>query len=406
MTENTTLAGLRVLDLAGPSGVYGAKLLADLGADVIKVEPPGGDALRRRGPFFGDEPHLEHSLAWFFFNTSKRGITLNLETRDGQALFRRLATRADIIVETFTPGTLDGWGLGYDTLSRENPGLILSSITPFGQDGPRAHWQANDLVAMALAGYSYVTGASDDPPTTPGGQQSSLQAGVQAAAATLIALLYRDQTGSGQRADVAVQAAAKMSLGHLHTWWDLQRTVRRRPGSLRQEPGNNFYLTRDGYIHCGLTLALARYPLMIAWMDERGMAGDLTAPRYRDVAEIERATEHFEEVVRAFFAALTRQEAMEEGQRRGVFVMPVYTAKEIIAEPHLLARDFWVQVEHPELGEGVRLTYPGPPFRNDAAPWRIARRAPRLGEHNLAVYEGELGLTRQQVAALFMAGVI
>ena len=165
MTEQDTLLGdIRVLDLAGPPGVYCAKLLADLGADVIKIERPGGDPLRNIGPFFHDEPDPEKSLYWFQFNTSKRSITLNLDSADGREILEKLVAKADVIVETFPPGHLEQMGLGYGTLRELNPRLILTSITPFGQTGPYQDFKGSDIIAQAMGGLMNLAGFPEDPP--------------------------------------------------------------------------------------------------------------------------------------------------------------------------------------------------------------------------------------------------
>src|SRR5687768_2382147 len=189
------LEGLRVLDLAGPMGVYCGKLLADLGADVVLVEPIDGTPTRRLGPFYRDDPSPEHSLWHWHFNANKRGITLDLGKRDGQELFRRLAQNADIVVETFAPGHLTSLGLGYADLEQLNPRLILTSITPFGQTGPYADFQGEELIAQAAGGLLWMCGWPDRPPVMMGGWPAMHQASSQAAASTLIAEYMRDATG-------------------------------------------------------------------------------------------------------------------------------------------------------------------------------------------------------------------
>ena len=162
--NDAVLSDLRVLDLAGPMGFYCTKQLADLGADVIRIEPPGGDSSRNIGPFYKDIPHPEKSLYWWAYNTSKRGITLSIETADGKEIFQRLVKTADVVVESFPPGYMDRLGLGYPALSVMNPGVVMTSITPFGQTGPYKDWKATDIVAWAMAGQAYVTGDDDRPP--------------------------------------------------------------------------------------------------------------------------------------------------------------------------------------------------------------------------------------------------
>src|SRR5918996_1968250 len=185
----------RGLDLTGASGWMCGKLLADLGADVIKIEPPGGDPDRRLGPFYGDTPHPERSLAWFSLNTNKRGLTLNGDTADGQALLRALAQGADFLVESYPPGFLEARGIGFRQLSARNPRLIWTAITPFGQHGPYAEYRATDLVGMAMGGLMYLCGDPDRPPVRMRPAQAYLHAGLQAAVAMLLALQHRAHTG-------------------------------------------------------------------------------------------------------------------------------------------------------------------------------------------------------------------
>ena len=193
MSEQETLLGdIRVLDLADEKGVYCTKLLADLGADTIRIEEPGGDPMRRIGPFFHDEPDHEKSLYWFQFNTSKRGITLNLETADGREILKRLVKTADVVVETFPPGYLDEMGLGYSVLSELNPGVVLTSITPFGQSGPYRDFQSSDLIAQAMGGLMYLAGFPEDAPHKLHGSQAYHSASVQAAVGTMMALYARE----------------------------------------------------------------------------------------------------------------------------------------------------------------------------------------------------------------------
>src|SRR6185312_3903571 len=194
MTD-AALSDLRVLDLAGEAGVYATKLLADLGADVIRIEPPDGDPARNVGPFYHDEPSPERSLYFFNLNTSKRGITLDITKPAGRALFEKLVASADIVVETFAPGFLDSIGLGYDALTKIKPDIILTSVTGFGQDGPHAHYKWSDIVGVAMSGMMTLAGDKADPPNMAYGYQAYVGAGIQAAAGTLMALMQRDNSG-------------------------------------------------------------------------------------------------------------------------------------------------------------------------------------------------------------------
>ena len=195
------LSPYRVLDLSNELGFLCGKILGDLGADVIKIEPPGGEPARRLGPFYGDQPDPEKSLFWFGFNNNKRGITLNLESAKGRELFSQLVAKADFVMETFTPGYLDGLNLGYTTMSKINPRLVLTSITPFGQTGPYSKFKASDIEIMALSGCMSLTGDPDRPPLRVTFPQSYGWTGSYAAMGALIAHYHREQTGEGQQVE-------------------------------------------------------------------------------------------------------------------------------------------------------------------------------------------------------------
>lgn len=423
------LDDIRVLDLAGEAGAYCAKLLADLGADVIKVEPPGGDATRHIGPFYHDEVDPEKSLYFFYMNTSKRSITLNIQTADGQALLKRLLPTADVLVESFPPGYMDGLGLGYQALSQINPRLIYVSITGFGLWGPHAHYKATDIVAVAMSGMMTLAGFPDDPPNRPYGNQAYYCASIQAATGVTMALFHRDRSGQGQLVEVSMQEALSMNQETAMQFWDIRREVRQRVGEARRLPGIGTYACRDGHMYlmigAGGGGALgASWPILIQWMADEGMAEDLDSDQWRDffntlnlreiwamrvrndpaLVELDAKFAHADEVLSRFLMRHTKQELYEEGQARGLLLGPVNTPKDLVESPHLNARGYFVEVEHPELGD--RLRYPGNPYRLSETPWRIWRRPPRIGEHNEEIYLGELGLSRQQLAALSGAGVI
>lgn len=246
------LSPYRVLDLAGEPGLFCGKILGDLGADVIKIEPPGGDPARRIGPFFHDDPHPEKSLFWFAYNTSKRGITLNLETADGRDIFVRLVKTADVVVETFAPGYLDRLGIGYADLDRQKPGIIVVSITPFGQTGPYKDWKAPDIVAWAMGGEMAPFGEPDRPPyRISHHSQAYLNAGADGAMGALMAIFHRANTGEGQQVDVSVEEAVVHCTEHITSAWDLRKAIMKRGGE--GTAGARTRLTRlwpckDGYV--------------------------------------------------------------------------------------------------------------------------------------------------------------
>jgi crotonobetainyl-CoA:carnitine CoA-transferase CaiB-like acyl-CoA transferase len=429
------LSDLRVLELPGDVGAYCGKLLADLGAEVIKVEPPGGDPSRRIPPFLHDDPHPEKSLYFFAFNTSKLSITLDITKADGQALFRRLVERADVVIDTFPPGYMDGLGLGYQALSRINPRLIYCSITGFGLWGPRAQWQSCDLVAIALSGMMYLAGFPDDPPNRPYGNQAHYCASIQACTGILTALLYRDRTGLGQLVEVSMQEALSMNQETAMQFWDLRKELRSRQGEGRRlpsgewfrVPGLGTYECADGYVYLMIGIPGFGAPLstLIDWMAEEGMAEDLTSSHWKEtfaqldlrlIAQLLQGADvsmaeawlpkfrYADPIIERFIRTKPKQLLYEEGQRRGLLIAPVNSPKDVVENQQLNARGWFQTVEHPELG--IAIKYPGPPYRLYETPWRIWRRPPRLGEHNRQIYQDQLGLSPQEMSLLAAAGVI
>lgn len=401
------LEGLRVLDLAGPMGLYCGKLMADLGADVIRVEPPQGDGTRRLGPYYQGEPGLERSLFHWHFNANKRGITLDIAKLGGQGLFKRLVEGADVVLETFQPGYLEGLGLAYGHLQRANPRIILTSITPFGQAGPYAGYQGEELIGQASGGLLWMCGWPDRPPVMMGGWPAMHQASAEAAAATLIALEFRERTGEGQHVDVSVQASMPLTLmASMPEYYALGVLRQPRVGDFHGSALNGMFACSDGYADFRFRGRPGQWSNIVAWLDSEGMAEDLGEERWRD-PEVRREPEsyrHIDEVFQRFIVRFTREEAMDQAQRRGIEVGAVYTAEDILRDPQLQARHFFVEIEHEELGRSF--LYPGGPYTLAETPWSLRRRAPLVGEHNGEIYEKELGLSPTELASLRAAQVI
>ncbi len=420
------LDDIRVLDLAGEPGMYCGKLLAELGADVVKIEPPGGDPARRIEPFFHDEVDPNKSLYFFGLNSSKRSITLDIASADGQALFKRLLPTADVVVETFPPGYLESIGLGYDALSQTKPDIIHCSITGFGQWGPHSHYQTPDIVAIAMSGMMHLAGFPGEAPDRPYGNQTNYCASIQATTGILMALLHRDATGEGQQVDVSMQEALLLNQETAVPYWDIRKDLRGRVGNERRLPAIGVYECQDGYVMLmvGVPGFGSPWPELMRWMADEGKAEDLLEERWKNlfgqldmrlIAELYFGTDaelvatwvprlsHIDEVLARFVKDYTKEHLYEEGQRRGLLVAPVNTPKDLVANPQLNYRRWFTPVEHPELA--TTITYAGPPYRFAETPWRI-RRPPRIGEHNREVYCGELGLSQEQLAALTDAGII
>jgi benzylsuccinate CoA-transferase BbsE subunit len=399
------LAGRRVLELADEKGVYCGKLLADMGADVIKIEKPGGDATREIPPFWGDRAHPERSLFFLYTNTSKRGLTLDLTSVEGRGLFRRLVERADLVLETFSPGFLPGLGLGYGDLRELNPRLVLTSVTAFGQTGPYRSYRSADIVASALGGSMYVTGDEADPPVKLAGSQAHMMASTYAAVSSMIALHRAAIQGEGQHVDVSVEEAT-VSVAHIcgvGKWLDDGIIPRRWGTGLFASVPSGAYPCSDGMVYLMINRPL-HWQALARWINEVTGNQEVLDPMFEGPSS---TRQPYRELLDIFISDLTSQftvdEVYHEGQRRHIAFTPVNTAAAVAHDVHLAARSYFVDVEHPGRG---RLGYPGAPYRHSATPWRIARPAPSVGEHNRELYGVELGLSEERLRRLEESGVI
>ena len=402
--EQQPLTGYRVLDLSGPLGVYCGKLMADMGADVIKVEPPGGDPMRLIGPFLHNGVHPENSLHWLHFNTNKRSITLDIATADGAALLRRIALSADVLLETCPPGHLDSLGLGYSHLEPENPGLVYASLTPFGQTGPYKDFKASDLIGFAMGGYMYVTGWPHTPPTRLWGSQAYHTVSNRAFIAVLLALYHRLATGRGQQVDVSMQEAVAATTEHVNTAYNYEGAPAIRCGFRH---GGQFVATwrcKDGYVSITTNTQQAWDDLR-SWIAQDGMAGDLMEEKFNDRFILRGAhSGHIEELVQNWALTHTRQEITDWGQSRHHPWAPVVTPDELLDNDQLWDRGFFVEVQDPQ--HGGTLVYPGAPYQLSQCPWRLRHPAPQVGQHNIDIFCGELGLSASDLEVLAGAGAI
>jgi len=411
------LSPFRVLDLTDELGFLCGKILGDLGADVIKIERPGGDAARDLGPFYGGEPHPEKSLYWFAFNNNKRGITLNLESERGRELFRQLVAKSHFVIESFMPGTLDRLGLGYSALSRINPRLVLTSISPFGQTGPYSRFKASDIEIMAMSGCMALTGDPSRPPLRITFPQSYQWTGSYAAAGALAAHFHSQRSGEGQQVDVSAQACLLWAFSHAHTFWDLNRQLEKRAGSFmtgRSITGAKmrvFWPCKDGYLNFiiyGGEAGRKTNQALVEWMDSKGLAPDFLKKKdwksFNIAAVTQEEIDEMEAPIARFFEGITKKEFFAEVIKREMLGYPVATVEEIFVDPQLEARDFWHSLPHPKLA--TALVYPGPFARLSEAPCRIRRRAPLIGEHNEEIYCGEMGLKAAELSELKEKGII
>ena len=420
-----TLSPYRILDLTTERGFICGKILGDLGADVIKIEKPGGDPGRNMGPFFHDIPDPEKSLYWFAFNTNKRSITLDIETVDGQEIFKRLVKKADVVIESFDPGHMDKIGLGYPVLNQVNPRIIMTSITGFGQTGPYKEYRDPDIVVWALSGNAYMTGDPDRAPLKPSYPMSYIYAGaLQGAVGTLVAIHHRQMTGEGQQVDASAQVSLTWPLASepLAPFLE-QGIIQKRQGRVwfRSQIGAdkktvfvgapNFFQCKDGDLNFTImagpsfgqsTGALAK------WIESEGMASetlkgiDWLTFEWQTVSQ--EVVDEFTKDFSNFFMTRTKAELFEEAQKRGIMVYPLFTPREIMELDQLRSRNYWVEVDHPELETSI--TYPGSFFKTSEPFATECHRAPLMGEHNEEVYINELGLSKEELLTLRQIRVI
>ncbi|MCH7844007.1 MAG: CoA transferase [Chloroflexi bacterium] len=410
------LAPYRVLDLTDERGLLAGKILADLGADVLQIEPPGGSPARKIGPFYGDDPQPEKSLFWWAYAANKRGITLDLEQKDGQALLEKLVAEADFLIESFTPGYLDGLGLGYQHLAEINPKLVMVSITPFGQDGPYSNYQATDIVGMALGGFMYLTGDEDRAPIRISFPHFYLHGGAAGATGAMLAHAYRVTSGQGQYVDVSCQQAVAKTLAHAPQIWDIEGVVLKRMGVFRQTSGENRvrinWPCKDGYVNYmvqGGTVAYSTRALL-DWMKEDGFdIAELAAVDWEEMgygAITPELTAKLGGPLGDFFNGHTRAELVQGSLDRRILLFPVATPSALQGHPQLEARGYFKELDHPELGVAVQ--YPGAFIKSgdggDIA--GLYRRPPLIGEHNADIFQGELGLSGAELDSLKRSGVI
>ena len=380
MSTERILSDVKVLEIAhAASGAFCAKLLADQGADTIKIEPPGrGDKARHEPPFIDGKPHPDRSTSFLALNTNKRSVTLNLDDAEERALFLKLAADADVVIESFQPGRLAELGLGYEALRAQNPKAILISISWFGQTGPYAHYKGDDLIAQAMGGFLYaVTGTSDKPPMGTALQQMELTAGRNGAIAIMAALLARDESGEGTHIDVSVMEAAIATPSMLiQNYSYLGKSPRR--GAFDKFVMDGMHLpTKDGEVT--LTTAGTGGRPMEVWAEFLGEPR-LLDPKFATRASRNDNWEELRDLVAPKLKEWNNLDLMRETMARGLVIGLVQSPTQVVESPHLEARAHFVELDHPEVGT---LKYPGPGFMLDGAnPMQTTRAAPRLGEHN------------------------
>ena len=400
------LEGMRVLDLGrNVAAPYAAKLLADYGADVIKVEHPAGDPARRVGPFFHDEPHPETSALFLHLNTNKRGITLDLSTREGQRILRRLAADADTIVEDFAPGQMEAWGIGYDALAADHPELVLASITPFGQSGPYRDYRGSEITLQALGGSLHSNGSAGRYPVKLGGHAAHYYAGTAAALGMMLACYRVDAGDRGDWIDLAVYETQAGSMDRRRYFL----TVAAYTGypARRPSPGTHVISgvrpTRDGYVNVA---GMHRPEALLRLIGRE----DLLGPEGLQGSAFPESDAFLQEVETSFLAWLLqrgKREVVETMQSRRILAGLLQTTEDLLEDEHYRSRGVWETVDHPATGP---IEYPGRQLVLSETPKAPAARAPLLSEHTAEVLVDELGadlgLTRADLSRLRAEGVI
>ena len=419
--KDSLLTQIRILDLTEGGCMLGGRLLGDAGADVIKIERPGGSdpCISRIWPYYQDSGDPQKSLFWFTYNANKRGITLNLEKPEGRELFKKLVKKADIVLESAEPGYMKKLGLGYEDLCRIKPDIIYTAITPFGQEGPKAHYAASALTVWASGGYLNACGDPDRAPVWISMPQTFLFGGCEGAIGTLMAYYYRMNTGEGQFVDVSMQESAVSPNMNILQMWDLNKLDFKRVGSVSYVAGTGvkqpiYFKCQDGYVMIlaigGNEPYVSSSKALVKWMAEENMAPDWLKnlnwwTEYNASKLKQELADKVGEAIEAFTMTKTKEELYRIGAyEKMIYIAPVANTKDISEDVQLKARHFWVEMPHPELGRDI--PYCGPFIQLSETPIQYRRRAPLIGEHNKEIYGGELGLKDAELKALNNKGVI
>jgi crotonobetainyl-CoA:carnitine CoA-transferase CaiB-like acyl-CoA transferase len=399
-TANHTslLHGFRVLDLSSSIGAFCGKLLRDLGMEVIKVEPPAGDALRSEPPFAKGHAHREGSLRFAYLNAGKRSVTLDVRRESGRKLFLDLVQRADVVLETFEPGYLADQNLGYEALLERQPRLILVSLTPFGQDGPYVHYRASDIVTTAMGGLLYISGDPALPPCMPPETQSYYYASIFAAYGVVLALWQREMRGIGAHIDASVQASMALH-EHVAFNYSAEGRIMKRAGSQHQHNAPaNLFKCKNGYI--SLFVTQNHWPIFLKVFENH--PPELDDPKWIN-SNLRRAhADYINAQVTSFTSRYLKEDLAELLQKNGIPGLPVNSPSDFMNDPHIRARGFFGNVTHPVLGSFQQA---GGPFMVDDQR-SVPLPAPLLGQHNDEVFCGELGLDKRDLEVMAADGVI
>jgi benzylsuccinate CoA-transferase BbsE subunit len=409
------LDGIVVLDLSGALGNYCGKLFADLGADVILVEPPAGAPTRRMHPTIEGRTDADASLLFRYNNANKRGMVIDLDTSAGQDLFRTLAARAHLVIETERPGVMAARGLGHADLRAIAPHLVMTSITPFGQTGPYAQWEAEDIVGLALGGMLYLAGYPDGPPMAAYGNQAYAAANLFGAVASMAAVYDAEVSLRGQHVDVSTQECVVMGLENAVQFFDLEGTIRKRNAGQQRQAGTGVFDCADGsiYLMAGGIGANRFWGTTVQWLIDEGVEGAeaLKESCWTDMAFLttEGAKETFGRIFLPFSRKRTKLELYTEGQKRRIPIAPISNTADIVQSRQLRERDYFIDGATITGGDptGMPASWlmPGAPFRLSATPWSLRRPAPALGQHTREILN-EFGVDAGRQVQLFAEGIV
>ncbi len=415
----SALTPIRILDLTVGNIALGSRMFGDVGADVIKIEPPGGCS-SRIGPYYKNIADAEKSLPWFAYNANKRGITLDIYNLEGQEIFKKLVKTADIIVESQGADAMDKLKLGYDDMLKIKKDIIYTSITPYGKKGPKSQYTMSELTVWASGGFLNDCGDPDRAPVWIGCPQAGLFGGAEGAIGAMTALWHRTNTGEGQFVDVSMQEAAVAPNMNILQMWDVNKVEFKRVGAVSFVAATRvkqpiYFKCKDGLI---MILALggnepyvSSSEHLVQWMKDDGMCPDWLSKldwwkEYNAAVLKQDLADKVGVAIETFTLTKTKEELYEIGafgKYKQMLVAPVASTKDISEDVQLTARDYWVKMEHPELKTSV--TYCGPFIHMSESPIQFKRRAPLIGEHNQEVYK-EIGLQEADLKALKEKGVI
>ena len=391
------LEGIKVLDLSEDiAGSFCARLLADYGADVLKIEPPTGSSMRRIGPFYHDDPDREKSLFFLILNLNKKGVTLDLQSRAGRRLLKELIPHVDLVIESYKPGYLTDLGLGYDDVSAINPSVVMTSITPFGQTGPYNQYAGDEIVSYAMGMVMGISGVQGRPPLKHGGFQAQYQGGLFGAGATAMALFAQDRHGVGQHVDVSTTECVASTMMATQTIYPFVGGVqiRRADGTMWENP----MPCKDGWI-------IVQAGGGATWEDiaEFFQAPELLEPRFADRAQRVRNGPAMDRVVLDAIRDREKWELFPKAAEKRMLFGLVQTPSELAECPQLESREFYRETDHPVIG---KIKVPAELFRMSAAGYQLRMAAPTLGQHNCEVFGEGLGYSAQELAVMRQTGVI